>query len=122
MPNDYTLEDAALELLDNSLEASYHKGLELHKPKAIFLTYGNALDSDALALDIFDGGIGMAGMDSSTGGIAAWATLVSRLAQCFHNSCSAHQEYVCWSSQQQQLYRHAWQHGAAIPSHVCQAL
>lgn len=119
MPNDYTLEDAALELLDNSLEASYHKGLELHKPKAIFLTYGNALDSDAPALEIFDGGIGMAGMDSSTGGIAAWATLVSRLAQCVDNSRSVHQEPVCWSLQQQQLSGHAWQHWAALYSHVC---
>ncbi len=69
--------DAVLEIFDNGLEACYHPELEAGKRKAIFLTYGKALDTDKLALEIFDGGIGMAGMNSSTGGIAAWAALVS---------------------------------------------
>lgn len=77
LPNDYTLKDAVLEIIDNGLEACYHPELEAGKRKAIFLTYGKALDTNKLALEIFDGGIGMAGMDSSTGGIAAWAALVS---------------------------------------------
>ncbi|KAL0024570.1 hypothetical protein WJX79_009165 [Trebouxia sp. C0005] len=75
LPNDYTLVDAVLELFDNGLEACYHPELEAGKHKAILLTYGKALDTDKLALEIFDGGIGMAGMDSSSGGIAAWAAL-----------------------------------------------
>ncbi|DBB11639.1 TPA: hypothetical protein ACH3X3_007022 [Trebouxia sp. C0006] len=75
LPNDYSLMDAVLEIFDNGLEACYHPELEAGKHKAIFLTYGKAPDTDKLALEIFDGGIGMSGMDSSSGGIAAWAAL-----------------------------------------------
>ncbi len=71
--------DAVLEIFDNGLEACYHPELEAGKHKAIFLTYGKAPDTDKPALEIFDGGIGMSGMDSSSGGIAAWAALVSLL-------------------------------------------
>ena len=61
------------------VKACYHPELEAGKHKAIFLTYGKALDTDKPALEIFDGGIGMSGMDSSSGEIAAWAALVSFL-------------------------------------------
>lgn len=71
--------DAVLEIFDNGLEACYHPELKAGKHKAIFLTYGKAPDTDKLALEIFDGGVGMSGMDSSSGGIAAWAALVSFL-------------------------------------------
>ena len=115
LPNDYTQKDAVLEVVDNSLEASYHKDLELHKPKAIFLTYGKTLDTEMPALDFFDGGIGMAGMDSSTGGIAAWATLVSRLEQHVYSPLCVHRVPLCWLSLLQ-VSIHAQQYGAAVYS------
>lgn len=88
LPADYTLEDAALENIDNSLQALYHPDLQSGKCKQIFVTYGQ-LGQAGMALEVFDGGVGMCGMDRQ--GITAWAKLVrstpvcsAHYTQCMH--------------------------------------
>ncbi len=105
--------DAVLEIFDNGLEACYHRELEAGKRKAILLNYGKALDTDKLALEIFDGGIGMAGMDSSSGGIAAWAALVSLCSTCLSCLGTAAVGLVWFGSTHSMSHSDAW-HSAHI--------
>ena len=108
--------DAVLEIFDNGLEACYHPELKAGKHKAIFLTYGKAPDTDKPALEIFDGGIGMSGMDSSSGGIAAWAALVSFCSTCTSSSSSSSSSWSssCWSGNHHSMsHSDAW-HSAHI--------
>ena len=77
LSGDYRQVDAVLEPVDNSFEALYDVSLEPDKNKVIYVTYGETLDGQGMGLEVFDGGVGMAGMGPD--GIAAWGTLVRPL-------------------------------------------